>query len=165
MLEWKDVVGFEGIYQVSNTGLVKSMNRWTGYYTRTEKMLKQRTSNGYKCVSLTKNSKTINRTVHSLVARAFLGERPKNLVIDHEDENKLNNNSYNLKYISNRANVAGKITTKRGAYKQKNGKWRSQIKINKKTKLIGYFSTADEAYQAYFNKYIETHGTKPWLED
>lgn len=165
MLEWKDVVGFEGSYKVSNTGLVKSMSRWTGYYTVTEKMLKQRTSNGYKYVSLTKNSKTITKTVHSIVARAFIGERPKNLVIDHEDDNKLNNNSYNLKYVTNRMNVAGKSTAKRGAYKQKNGKWRAQIKINKKTKLIGYFNTSDEAYQSYFNKYVEIHGIKPWVED
>jgi hypothetical protein len=66
---WKDILGYEGLYQVSNLGNVRSLN-----YRRSgkTKLLKQATDNGYKRVKLSKNGKKKKYWVHRLVAIAFI---------------------------------------------------------------------------------------------
>ena len=95
---WKDVVGYEGKYKVSNLGNVKSLN-----YRRTgkEKLLElQYHLNGYVYVLLHKNGKDYYELVHRLVAKAFL-PNPENLpCINHKDENKHNNYVDNLEWCS-----------------------------------------------------------------
>lgn len=110
---WKDVKGFEGLYQVSNTGKVKSLGRvelMTGrhedayYRKRGERLLSQR--NGvYKNVNLYKNSEAWNKLVHRLVAETFL-ENPLCLPeVNHLDENKFNNHLDNLEWADRRGNA------------------------------------------------------------
>ena len=82
---WRDVVGYEGYYQVSNTGKVKSISRniWNGkgYIKSSGKLLKQGTNQkGYPIVYLSKNSKSKTITVHRLVAKHLL----KIQVINHK---------------------------------------------------------------------------------
>lgn len=94
---WKDIEGYEGIYQVSNLGNVKSLN-----YVRMgiEKVLKPKKHNkGYLQVQLTaKKDKTF--TIHRLVAKAFI-PNPDNLpLINHKDENKQNNRAENLEWCN-----------------------------------------------------------------
>lgn len=70
------------------------------------KHLKQhKNPNGYFYVRLSVNGKMINRSVHSLVALGFLGERPTGFICDHIDENKENNTLENLQYISQQDNL------------------------------------------------------------
>ena len=103
MEEWKDIKGYEGKYQISNKGRVKSLN-----YKRTgkEKILKLSSDiNGYKKITLCKNSKQKTYLIHKLVAEAFL-PNPDNLpVVNHKDENKLNNNVENLEWCTQAYNV------------------------------------------------------------
>jgi hypothetical protein len=71
--------------------------------------------NGYLTVGITQNQK---RTIHSLVAEAFIGPRPKGLVVNHIDHNKLNNHPSNLEYItqSRNATLGGLHRAKMGGY-------------------------------------------------
>ena len=107
---WKDVEGYEGLYQVSNFGNVKSVKRIikkanNAYLSVKERLLKYTTNHkGYKMVSLSKNGKQKSCTVHRLVAKAFI-PNPKDLPqVNHKDENKLNNYVNNLEWCDNKYN-------------------------------------------------------------
>lgn len=97
---WKECGESEKcVYYVSNFGRVKSVTK--GLRGGKEKILKQTPkTNGYLRVSI--NNKT--QHTHSLVALAFIGERPKELYIDHIDRNKLNNRANNLRYCTRSEN-------------------------------------------------------------
>jgi len=90
---WKDVVGYEGLYQVSDQGRVKSLNYWT------ERILHQTLNkSGYLHVPLCKDGKPKCCRVHRLVAMAFI-PNPLNLPeVNHIDENKQNNRADNLEW-------------------------------------------------------------------
>lgn len=95
---WKDIVGFEGCYWVSNKGRVKSR---LGY-----RILKLHVATEYHRVHLLSGDKRLSQYVHRLVAVAFLGEPPEgDYVVNHIDENKLNNNVENLEWVSRTYNV------------------------------------------------------------
>lgn len=99
---WKDIKGYEGLYQVSNYGNVKSLN-----YLRTgkERILKQGTrKGGYKRVALCNNGEMKFYLVHRLVAEVFL-ENPRNLPqVNHKDENSSNNHVSNLEWCTPKEN-------------------------------------------------------------
>lgn len=98
--QWLDVRGFEGFYQVSNLGRVRSLPRAT---TR-GKILKG-AGRPYLGVRLTANGRYFSRRVHRLVAEAFV-PNPDNLpVVDHIDGNKLNNRADNLRWCTHRQNT------------------------------------------------------------
>jgi hypothetical protein len=88
MEKWKDIKGYEGVYQVSDLGRVKSLRRSVhnssnGGYFIDEKILKQSNGgNNYFVVGLSKNMKSKSFYVHRLVAETFLIKK-ENLVIDH----------------------------------------------------------------------------------
>lgn len=89
---WKDIKGYEGLYQVSNFGNVRN---------KKFKILKPRKNkNGYFQVNLSKNNKHKNYYVHRLVAIMFLKNEYDYPCINHKDENKLNNNINNLEWCS-----------------------------------------------------------------
>ena len=103
---WKDVVGYEGLYQVSNLGRIKSLpklciNGNGGKYYTKEKILKpQYGSNGrtYTHVCLRKDGKTHIKEIHRIVAIAFI-PNPLNLPqVNHRDENPSNNTVSNLEW-------------------------------------------------------------------
>lgn len=110
--EWRDVVGYEGLYQVSNMGRVKSLPRYRNAihpYISKEKILKPRMSGDvgklYPTVSLCTNYKGMNIRVHRLVALHFC-ENPNNYVeVNHKDENRCNNRADNLEWCSRAYNV------------------------------------------------------------
>lgn len=94
---WKDIVGYEGLYQVSNYGEIKSL--------RKNKKIYQSINNaGYKVVSLYKNNKSIKKTVHRLVAIAFIPNFNNLPQVNHIDGIKINNNLNNLEWCDNKYN-------------------------------------------------------------
>lgn len=105
---WKDVIGYEGLYQVSSFGNVRALPRERiangGIYISKQKLLKACTDCGYKKVVLTKDGFRSTKKVHRLVASAFLGDNP-NLCVNHIDFNKSNNNLNNLEWVSVLENV------------------------------------------------------------
>lgn len=108
METWKDVVGFEGNYQVSDKGNVRSVDRHYSYTDSIGRVTKNRLQKGkviakrdhqfgYDIVTLSKDNIRYTRTVHKLMAMAFLGKTESdNLVIRHLDGNCKNNNLANL---------------------------------------------------------------------
>lgn len=102
---WKDVIGYEGYYQVSNLGNIKSLGN---NKTRKEKILNPRICNaGYFYVNLSLNGKAASKKIHQLVATAFLNHVPcgHKLVVNHKDFNKLNNIIDNLEIVTSRENT------------------------------------------------------------
>lgn len=105
---WKDVVGYEGLYEVSNKGRVKSLNY---HSTNRPSLLRHDIRNDYHRVTLCKNNKTKKFFVHRLVYEAFIGDLPKYesqgegngdkmWCINHKDENPNNNCIENLEVLS-----------------------------------------------------------------
>lgn len=113
---WKDIPRYEGLYQASSLGNIRSLdriitkkNRWGGYTRELRKgrCLKPVKTNGdYIRVTLVdrNNSRKLIR-VHCLIALTFIGNRPVNNVVRHLDGNPKNNNIYNLAYGTKRDNV------------------------------------------------------------
>lgn len=97
---WKDKKDYEGHYQVSNFGRVKSIKFGK------ERILKLRTDkDGYFKVDLSKNNKLKTFTVHRLVAEAFLPNPHNYPCVNHKDECKTNNNVNNLEWCNSKYNI------------------------------------------------------------
>lgn len=95
--EWKWVNGFEGVYQISNLGRIKSFKRTDDGYI----LSNQNATGDYLRVVLndTVSMKRRSVAIHVLVAEHFIGERPKGFHVHHKDDNKQNNVVTNLEYI------------------------------------------------------------------
>lgn len=99
---WKDIKGYEGLYQVSNKGRVKSLKY---NKTKKEKVLKSSTNNaGYLSVELWKYGERKKCYIHRLVATAFIDNQENNLEINHKDENPENNSIENLEWCNRKYN-------------------------------------------------------------
>lgn len=98
---WKDVVGYEGLYQVSNFGSVKSL-RING---KKKGIMSQGNHNGYPCIFLRKDGKRHWYAVHRLVALAFIPQIDGKDCVDHIDGNTTNNHVSNLRWCTNQENT------------------------------------------------------------
>lgn len=107
---WKDVPGYEGLYQVSSKGRVRSMDRIVSYKETTQFkkgkiLLPMIAGANYLYVNLWKNNKRKYVSVHRLVALAFI-PNPKGLKqVNHKDEDKTNNNVSNLEWCDAKYNI------------------------------------------------------------
>ena len=134
MEKWKDVIGFEGLYQVSSLGRLKSLNRkvWNPgmncYRTQYSRILSLVTDKrGYLRVTLSKNGRVRQYLVHRIVAAAFL-PNPNNLPqINHKDCNKLNNCVDNLEWSDNKYNYEYSI--KNGTFSKEFLKYKGNHKL------------------------------------
>lgn len=101
---WKDIKGYENLYQVSNTGKIKSLERYgnsksNGKFLIKEKIRKTTTTTaGYEYVVLANNGKNKTVLVHRLVAETFIPNPENKKCVNHKDENKLNNCVENLEW-------------------------------------------------------------------
>lgn len=100
---WKDIVGYDGKYQISNRGNVKSLKQKKEH---NEYLLKPfATKKGYLRVSLSKNNKYKQPLIHRLVATYFLENKNNCNEVNHKDENKQNNCVENLEWCDRKYNV------------------------------------------------------------
>jgi hypothetical protein len=154
-MEWKDVKKYRGRYKISNEGNLISFKNGK------EKILKGSISNkGYLQYTLSWKEKGLYNvyTAQQLVAMAFLNHEPcgLKLVIDHINDNPLDNRVENLQIVTNRYNsckTQGKYTSNyKGVYWLKHtNKWRADIQIRDKKKYLGTFTDEYEAHLAYQN--------------
>jgi len=155
---WKPVYGYEGRYEVSNYGIVRSLLNNRVHY------LKSFISrHGYYNVQLCKNGKMYHHKNHRLAAQSFIGYDERQ--VNHIDGDKLNNHISNLEYVTNRENLnhrlLGKTKRLRGVHKtSKSSLFRAVIGINGKIYHLGSFETELEAHQAYLDALAKTNETK-----
>ena len=167
--EYRVIKEFEN-YAISNTGKVKRIKR--GQHTNIDKELYQSTNNsGYKTVILYKEKKSYCKTVHKLVAEAFL-EKPKDsdLIkydIDHIDNDKSNNNLENLHYITHKENIQKYTSTLKNhkrpdwhIQKMKEGWKKRKETIKKKPKII-----LKKYYEVNYNGIIYEFNTQKEINE
>lgn len=122
--QWKPVVGYEGLYEVSNDGLIKSFNMYR--YKEPRLMKQSRQNNGYLTVVLSKNNTTKRFLVHRIVAEAFIPNPSNFEMVNHKDEDRENNNVDNLEWCTR-------------AYNQK-----YSISLHPKRRMLFYRNFLDE---------------------
>ena len=149
MEEWKDIAGYEGLYQVSSLGRVKSLSR-RDRLNRViqEKILKPRSDKkGYLMVNLYKESKRKSYKVHRLVAQAFILNPENKPQVNHKDEDKTNNRVDNLEWATAKENVNYGTRNERVAKSHVNNKKLSKpiYGINVKTNERIEFPSIKEA--------------------
>lgn len=157
---WKDVPMYEERYKVSNYGNVMS------YVNGKHKQLKGSISNkGYVQFSLNWKERGLYNVYggHVLVAMAFLNHKPKSTigyVVDHKDDNKMNNILSNLQLLSNRDNSTknGSSSKYFGVHVCKN-KFAAIVWYNKKTVYLGLYKTEIEAHESVM-KYLRDNKIK-----
>lgn len=138
---WKPVVGYEGLYEVSNFGQVRTISGklMKCYYNR----------KGYKRICLSKSGKRKNFLIHRLVMAAFKGA--SDMQIDHIDGDKDNNTLSNLEYVSNIENTFRHFV-RRGSsglnVSQSGKRYKSQLYYKGRNLPLGYFETKEEAVAA-----------------
>ena len=153
---WKDISGYEGLYQVSNLGNIKSLNYRNN---NVEKVLKTHIdTTGYYKVSLYKNKVRKTISVHQLVAQEFLDHHINGYetVINHVNGIKIDNNIYNLESVTNRYNTSDGFTrlNKTSSYpgvcwNKRCQKWQCDIQFNKKGYYLGIFESEELASNMY----------------
>lgn len=103
--EWKDIKGYENIYQISNFGNVRSFINNKGKLRKQPLILKSYLDNdGYKIIRLSKNGKQKVFKIHRLVAKYFIENIENKPMIDHIDTNRQNNYYKNLRWVTSKEN-------------------------------------------------------------
>ena len=157
---WVDVPDYEGCYQVSDLGRVKSLDRLDSIGRKIKSQIIKPYSNnkGYLAVSLCKNAIVNKVQVHQLVAIAFLGHKRCGLdrVVDHINNICTDNRLENLQIISQRENVTRgqnkrKISSKYTGVRlrKSSNRWSSSITVNGVKRVLGTFDSEEEAAKYY----------------
>lgn len=134
---WKDIVGFEDLYKISNEGNILSL--------LTDKVLSPYNNKGYLMVRLYKNSKPSSLYVHRLVAQTFV-ENPNGYVeINHIDENKRNNHYSNLEWCSRVHNCNHGSRNDRIGTASSVNKLIPVVQLSKEGNIINTFNSINEA--------------------
>lgn len=159
---WKDVIGFEYLYEVSSEGRVRSKDRlYTDSIGRVTKKAGKylklcNTASGYLKVCLSKENKKYHKVVHRLVAEAFIDIIKGKLYVNHKDLDKVNNRVENLEWVTPRENNIHYKTTKSEEFASKfigvtikNGVIYSRVFLNNTEYNLGTCDSEEEAYNRY----------------
>ncbi len=152
---FKDVKGYEGLYEISNIGRLKSLPRNT---TRGG-IKKLFIVKGYYCSNFNKEGKHKQVKIHRLIAEVFVPNPNNYDQVNHKDGNKLNNDPENLEWCTARENTTHRDKKRLNrkskyhgvSYEEYKGKkyWRAYVYWNKKSICIGFYSTEEEAHEAH----------------
>lgn len=164
---YKDIPGYEGYYQVSNLGNVKSLPRILIRNNGRTLSLKERIltpsldTPGYRFVILCRLGKRRNYKISQLVAMAFLNHKRNgfNIVVDHINNVKTDDRLENLQLLTNRENCSKNRVNGSSKYvgvcwDKSRKKWIATIQINGGLKNLGRFNTELQAHEAYQNKLL-----------
>ena len=158
--EWRPVVGYEGLYEVSNTGRVRSLDRYVkgkgkSYFLHKGRVLSPAIKpEGYLIVRLQRRTFYI----HRLVTAAFL-PNPDNLPeVNHKDEDKTNNRVENLEWCDHKYNMNyGTRNIRSRDTHIKNGYWSGLSKEEKEECRKEYRKKRKDYYKEYLHKYYQDH--------
>lgn len=123
VIDWKPVVGYEGLYEISNTGLLRSCERqeWvescrTGGHFRKRKatLISGGSAGDYKLYQLSRDGKVTGYLAHRLVATHFVENPEGNPEVNHIDEDKSNNNATNLEWVTRSGNAIHSVDKFKG---------------------------------------------------
>lgn len=112
---WKPVKGYEGIYEASSHGRIRSVDRVVTYSDGRVRRCRGKVLRthldryGYEVVGLCNQGRQKTRTVHSLVAEAFIGARPEGMEVCHNDGSKTNNHLGNLRFDTQSENAFDRV--------------------------------------------------------
>jgi len=163
--EWRDVPNYEGYYQVSDLGRVRSLDRTVttkhgvGRFYK-GRVIKGTVNKGYRRTTLNIDGVGRNLKFSQLVAMAFLGHEPNGhtLVVDHINGDRSNDRVENLRIVTSRANTSTSFRSDRNSlsseyvgvnWDKKTSKWKAQIYHNGVSVVLGYYDTEIEASKAY----------------
>ena len=156
METWKDIKGYDGLYEVSDLGNVRSLQNWRGLSFR---LMIPTVQNGYLYLKLTKNGIRKKYGVHQLVAMSFLNHSPNGntIEVDHINFIRNDNRLCNLRLLKQRENASKSHLKSSSQYTgvtfcKRRNKWRSRIVINRKEVFLGEFKTELEAHLEYQKK-------------
>lgn len=137
--EWKDIKGYEGIYQISNTGLVRRLewrqkreNMTVTYKERTRRVYIN--SMGYPCVTLSKDGKSKPYTIHRMLAEAFIPNPDNKPCVDHINTITTDNRLENLRWVTHKENTRNPITYKKLSEQFRDKEFIKQSVITRKNK-------------------------------
>lgn len=159
---WKDIPDYEGLYQVSNLGRVKSLKKEVLFkdgrkrtYKETIRKQHFNKKRGYFYISLKVSGVVKTISIHTLVFKAF-NNYDENLVVDHIDNNQKNNRLDNLQQISYRQNSTKDKKTPNICYISKYDKYMAYIWFKGKNNHLGYFKNYKYALKAV-NEFKKTN--------
>lgn len=148
---WKDINNYEGLYQVSNLGNIKSLdkiikqknkvNQYQKHLYKGKVLKKQIQKNGYEVVNLYKEQQMSKKLVHRLVANAFISNESNMKYINHKDNNRKNNNVNNLEWCTQKENI-------NYAYKKGNKippNMKKIFQLNNEERILNIFNSITEA--------------------
>lgn len=170
--EWRNIPGFEGYYQVSDMGNVRSLDRWVTYSNGGDRFYKGRiidgsvNNKGYRKFTLRKNSRGRAYSASQLVAMAFLNHTPNGheSVIDHKNGIRTDDRVENLQIVTNRANCTTCFRSNEDSFTSDHvgvswhthhSKWRSRINYENIEIHLGFHNNeldASDAYQKALSK-------------
>lgn len=142
---WKDIAGWEGSYQVSTCGRVKSLK-----YGKERILKPSKNSSGYLTVGLSIESRTFSKVIHRLVAIAFIPNPENKGDVNHIDEDKTNNNVDNLNWMTRSENVNWGTSRKRAVNTfHMNRSYKDKIKVIYPSGEIEIFNSAADISRAF----------------
>ena len=152
---WKDIKGYEGLYQVSNLGRVKSLKRNSRLFDKL--IMGGVNSCGYRIVFLIKDKIRKTVSVHRIVGETFIENTMFNKCINHINGIKIDNIVSNLEWVTQRENIhhyhcvlQSKHNVNMGV-RQLRKKWTARYYINGKNNYLGVFETKEDAQKEYYN--------------
>jgi hypothetical protein len=156
MKKYIAINGYDNNYEINNLGNVRN--------TKNGIILKSRVNKGYKQVRLREsNQKYTNKFVHRLIAEAFIPNPHKKPFVDHLDNNKANNNMYNLRWATSSENnrnvgLSSQNTSGVKGVMRCYGKWLAYINVDGKQITIGRYEKIEDAKDARQKKATEVFG-------
>jgi len=167
---WKDIKNWQGFYQVSSEGRVRSLERTIVTKKNTKLKIESRILSiaknkwGYNHVTFWLNRKQQHKKVHIMVAEYFVEKINGCNQVNHKDKNKDNNHYTNLEWVSNRENCSHSHDKKRCtskytgvSFKRNLNKWVAQAYISGQSRYLGLFETEEDASDAYQNALMKNN--------
>jgi hypothetical protein len=157
IVRWKPITGYDGLYEVSDVGEVRSLPRkcgTNGWYANSRLLKQSLRPAGYYLVNLTKNRVQKTVDVHLLVARAFIPGRRPGLLVDHINEVRTDNKVTNLRWATksqnmhNTKNGWGGMKYRGTHYVKRFSGWVAYITVSGKRRHLGCFKKREQALRA-----------------